>query len=256
MSEAKPRIGLNMEFRPGRSGAPALSWVNTGYYDSVTACGGLPMAIPPLGNDADLRDFLSLLDGLVLVGCALDLDPVRLGLDPHPVTKPMPSRREDFDRRLARLAAELKIPTLAIGSGMQVLNVVLGGSVVQHIPEVYARALQHRDTLDNCNRHILEIVPGTRMDQIYGPGEIRVNSQHHMSVGNIASPFRVCATAPDGVIEAYESVDDDWFCLGIQWHPESDTASALDMQVFETFMQHCFREDMAPIVSINNRHVA
>ena len=252
----KPLIGINGEFRAARKDTIPLTWVNTGYYDSVTATGGLPSLIPPLGDDADLRQYLEMLDGLVLTGCNFDLDPVRLGMERHPHTRPMPTRREDFDRRLCKLAVELRIPTLAIGIGMQTMNVVCGGTLFQHIPEEIPRSLHHRDPVENCLRHIIEIVPGTRMDKIYGPGEIRVNSQHHMSVDQVASQFRVCATAPDGVIEAYESTTDDWFCLGVQWHPENETASALDMQVFEAFLEACQAEEQPAILPMPVRQAA
>ena len=232
----KPLIGINGEFRALRKDAIPLSWYNTGYYDSVTAAGGLPFLIAPLASDDDLKQCLEMLDGLVLCGCPLDLDPIRLGMDRHPATRVMPSRREDFDRRLCRLAVEMRIPILAIGAGMQELNVVCGGTLHQHIPENIQKALHHRDPVESTLRHVIEIVPGTRVDTIYGPGEIRVNSQHHMCVDHVAKLFRVSATSPDGVVEAYESIDEDWFCLGVQWHPENESASALDMQVFENFL--------------------
>ena len=235
----KPLIGINGDFRPARKDSIPLPWINSGYYDSVTAAGGLPMIIPPLASDDDLRQFLEMLDGLVITGGALDLDPIRLGLELHPSTRPMPNRREDFDRRLCRLAVEMKIPVLAIGLGMQELNVICGGTLYQHVTEDVPKAFHHRDSVENCLRHIIDIVPGTRVDKIYGPGEIRVNSQHHMAVDQLAHCFKVSATAPDGVIEAYESISDDWFCLGVQWHPENSTASALDMQVFENFLEAC-----------------
>ncbi len=168
----------------------------------------------------------------------------------------MPARREDFDRRLCKLAFEMRIPTLAIGAGMQTLNVICGGTLFQHLPEDIPRALHHRDTVENCLRHIIDIVPGTRMDKIYGPGEIRVNSQHHMAVDQVASQFRVSATAPDGVIEAYESISEDWFCLGVQWHPENETASALDMQVFEAFLEACQFEDQPSVLPMPIRQAA
>ena len=126
-------------------------------------------------------------------------------MERHPATRSMPLRREDFDRRLCKLAYEMRIPILAIGIGMQELNVVCGGTLHQHIPEEFQKPLHHRDPVESTLRHIIEIVPGTRMDSIYGPGEIRVNSQHHMCVDQVAEPFRVCATSPDGVIEAYET---------------------------------------------------
>jgi len=235
----RPMIGMNMEYRGARKDAVALSWLTTGHYECVTAAGGLPVLCPPYAEDSDLKQFLKMLDGLVLCGCSLDLDPVRMGIDKHPSTRVMPARREDFDRRLCAAAVEMRIPILAIGAGMQTLNVVCGGTLFQHIPENFARPLHHRDPVESTLRHVIDIVPGTRVDTIYGPGEIRVNSQHHMCVDQIAPMFRVSATCPDGVIEAYEAIDDDWFCLGVQWHPENESSSALDMQVFETFLAAC-----------------
>lgn len=236
---SKPRIAINGDFRPERKDVTPLSWYNAGYYDSVTAAGGLPMPLPPFADDDDLNQFLNLVDGIVLAGCTQDMNPQRLGMEPHPTTRAMPSRREDFDRRLAKLAVERKIPTLAIGLGMQIMNVVCGGTIFQHIPESFNRSMHHFDPVEKNLRHIIDIVPGTRVDTIYGPGEIRINSGHHQAVDQLATHFQVSATAPDGVIEAYESIQDNWYCVGVQWHPESETASALDMQVFQHFMEAC-----------------
>ncbi len=241
----KPIIGINADFRPASNEHIALTWIQTGYYDQITGAktdkspGGIPLIIPPLADDKDLQQCLSGLDGIVLGGCSLDLDPRRLGLDKHPAAKPMPTRREDFDRRLCKLAVEMKLPILAIGAGMQTVNVVCGGTLFQHIPEDIPRAFQHRDQVERTLRHIINIVPGTRIDKMYGPGEIRVNSDHHMCVDQLAPRFKVSATAPDGVVEAFESIEEDWFCVGVQWHPESETAAALDMQVFEIFLESC-----------------
>lgn len=243
---SKPLIGINGDFRPARKDQIPLSWFNSGYYDSVTAAGGLPVLISPLDNDSDLKQLLSMLDGLVLAGCIQDLDPIRLGMDRHPSTRPMPIRREDFDRRLCRMAVELRMPILAIGSGLQLLNVMCGGTIFQHIPEDFQKALHHRDPVESTLRHIIEIVPGTRMDTIYGPGEIRVNSCHHQAVDQVASMFRVSSRSPDGVVESIEAVDDNWFCVGVQWHPENESASALDMQVFEQFLEGC--QQAAPAI--------
>ncbi len=233
----KPMIGINGDFRAPRNDGFAISWFNTGYYDSVIAAGGIPVLIPPMAEDDDLIQLLETLDGIVLAGCNLDLEPVRLGFEKHPSSRAMPTRREEFDRRLCKLVVEKKIPTLAIGSGMQTLNIVCGGTLFQHIPEDFQKALHHRDPVETTLRHIIDIVPGTRCDSIYGPGEIRVNSQHHMSIDQVAHLFKVSATSPDGVVEAYESVDENWFCFGAQWHPENESASALDMQVFEHFLE-------------------
>jgi putative glutamine amidotransferase len=253
---AKPVIAINADFRPARKDSFSFSWMHTGYYDSVSATGGIPVVLPPLADDDDLQRILENVDGLVLSGCKLDLDPVRMGFDKHPITRPMPQRREDFDRRLAKLAFEMKIPTLAIGSGMQTLNVICGGTLFQHVAEDVLKALCHRDPVENCLRHVIEIVPGTKMDQIYGPGEIRVNSDHHMAVDQLAPVFRVSATTYDGVIEAYESAIENWWCLGVQFHPESESASALDMQVFEAFVEGVKEQEEAHVLSFDARRRA
>jgi putative glutamine amidotransferase len=80
---------------------------------------------------------------------------------------------------------------------------------------------------------------GTRLEEIYGFGELHVNSAHQQAVRQLGSELRVAALAPDGVIEAIETTDEDWFCIGVQWHPEGETASALDRQLFECFVQAC-----------------
>ena len=159
-------IGINGDFRSTRKEQVALSWYNTGYYDSVTAAGGLPVLIPPYADDDDLKQMLSMLDGLILSGCALDLDPVRLGMDRHPSTRVMPSRREDFDRRICRLAVENRVPLLASGVGAQILNVVCGGTLFQNVTEQLPKALHHLDPVVNNLRHIIEIEPGTNVDPI------------------------------------------------------------------------------------------
>lgn len=251
INRPKPLIGITGDFRPDRFNAAALSWFNTGYYDSVTAAGGIPLLLPPLESDEDIARSLESVSGIVLAGCSLDLDPARMKQHPHPSVRVMPKRREDYDRRIAELAIQRKVPVLAIGVGMQLVNVLCGGSLHQHIPEDIPRALHHRDPVEQNLRHVLEIVPGTRLDAIYGPGEVRVNSAHHMAIRDLAGRFRVSAACPDGVIEAYESTEDDWFCLGVQWHPESGTASALDLQIFEAFVDAAAREvEPAEILSM------
>ncbi|MBI5760411.1 MAG: gamma-glutamyl-gamma-aminobutyrate hydrolase family protein [Planctomycetales bacterium] len=239
----KPLIGLNGDFRPAKKDVVPLSWFNSGYYDSISAAGGVPMLIPPYSEDADMKQIVSMLDGIVLAGCTLDLDIIRLGMDKHPAARPMPQRREDFDRRLCKMAIEMRMPILAIGSSMQLMNVLCGGTIFRHISEDCPKALHHRDPVESTLRHIIEIVPGSRVDTIYGPGEIRVNSSHHMAVDQIAKPFKVTARAPDGVIEAFEAIDERWWCVGVQWHPESESASALDMQVFENLLAACAADE-------------
>jgi putative glutamine amidotransferase len=233
---AKPLIGLNADFRSARKDSPALSYISAGYYDAITAAGGIPVMIPPLADADDVSRVLDQLDGVVMVGGA-DLDPRRDGFMLHPSVRTMEERREDFDRMLMEQVADRRMPVLAIGVGMQLLNVSQGGNLFLHVPEDMPKALPHKDPLDRAHRHALEVVPGTLMSRVYGDGEIRVNSTHHMAVDQVADGFMVTARCPDGVVEAIESVQPDWLAVGTQFHPESESASALDLRIFEEFIE-------------------
>jgi putative glutamine amidotransferase len=228
-------IGLNADFRAAKKDSPAYSFLCAGYFDALTRAGGVPVIIPPLDDDADLNRILDVLDGIVLVGGA-DLDPRRDGFMLHPSLRLLDPRRECFDRRLMKLAADRRLSVMGIGAGMQLLNVSEGGNLFLHIPEDMPKALPHRDPLDSAHRHALEVVPGSLMERVYGEGEIRVNSLHHMAIDEVAPGFAVTARCPDGIVEAIESVRPDWFAIGTQFHPEAESASALDLRIFEEFL--------------------
>jgi putative glutamine amidotransferase len=231
----KPLIGINADFRAAKQDVPAYSYVAEGYYGAILRAGGLPVIIPPYESEQNVRDVLDRLDGVLLVGGA-DLDPRRDGWMLHPTVRLQDSRREAFDRCLIRLVAGRRMPVFGIGSGLQLLNVSQGGNLLLHIPEDLPNALPHRDSLDPAHRHTLELAAGSIMDRVYGDGELRVNSMHHMAVDEVAPGFAATARCPDGVIEAIESTMPDWFAFGTQFHPEADTASALDMRIFEEFL--------------------
>ena len=178
--------------------------------------------------------------GVLAVEAALgDLDPRRDGWMLHPTVRLQDPRRESSDRMLVRLIAEHRMPVLGIGAGMQLINVSQGGNLMLHIPEDMPGALPHLDPLDPDHRHTLQLASGSIMDRVYGDGELRVNSMHHMAVDEIAPGFQVTARCPDGIVEAIESTMEDWFAFGTQFHPEASTASALDMQVFDAFLEGC-----------------
>jgi len=120
--------------------------------------------------------------------------------------------------------------------GMQLLNVTRGGNLFLHIPEDLPDAVPHKDPQDPGHRHGLEVEPGSLLESVYGDGEIRVGSMHHMAIDEVAPGFVVTARSPDGVIEAIESDQDDWFAIGTQFHPESLAATALDARVMEEFV--------------------
>ena len=207
------------------------------------AAGGLPILLPPLGKEPEIDAMLDKLDGIVLTG-GLDMDPRRNGQAMSNSIQVMADRRDASDRILVRRVIEREVPVLAIGVGMQQLNVLMGGALFLHLPMDVPKSMPHFDPSGGPHRHIILLEPNTKIDEIYGGGELRVNSRHHQAINTLGKGMRIGAKSPDGVIEAIESEDPDWFCMGVQWHPEADTASALDMQLFECFVQATTRESV------------
>lgn len=232
---SKPIIGLNVDYRGARKDSPAFAYLCAGYFDALQRVDAVPLLVPPLRDDDDLQRVLDLLDGFVLIGGA-DLDPRFDGFMLHPSLRLLDRRREEFDRRLMTHIAQRRLPVLGIGCGMQLLNVSQGGNLFLHLPEDLPRALPHTDSSDPQHRHALEVKMGSLMERVYGEGEIRVNSMHHMAIDDVAPGFIATACCPDGVVEAIESTMPDWFALGTQFHPEAESASALDLRVFEEFV--------------------
>jgi putative glutamine amidotransferase len=231
----KPLIGLSTDFVAATHDRPAYSLICAGYYDCIANAGGIPLIVPPIEDAADLTTILDQLDGFVMVG-GRDLDPRRDGYMLHPSVRLMDPRREQFDRILCQMVCDRRMPVFGIGAGMQLLNVTMGGNLFLHIPEDLPKAIPHKDLHDPAHRHGLVVEPNSVMDRVYGDGEVRVNSMHHMAVDEVAPGFVVTARCPDGVIEAIESRVDDWFAIGTQFHPEAESASALDIRIFQEFI--------------------
>lgn len=241
--QVRPLIGINTDLVLGKMEGSGQIRLHLGYADSVYAAGGMPVIIPPVLKKADLEALLDRLDGLVLVGGQGDLDPKRQGLPRHHAVTPIPAQREDFDRLLCQLAVDRQMPILGVALGMHLLNVICGGTLYMHLPEDLPRSLPHFDATGAVHRHAVKLQPGSRLEVIYGEEEILVNSYHHQAVREVAPGFRIAAVAPDGVIEAIETDSEDWWALGVQWHPHSETASKLDLQVFEALVQACTKRE-------------
>jgi putative glutamine amidotransferase len=236
MVKDRPLIGINTDLRIAAKGRPAVSSIHSGYYDCILTAGGIPVVIPPLTKEMDLLPIIEQLDGIVLTE-GDDLDPIRQGLGAHPSIRKVLDRREVHDRLLCKFAQARKMPVLGIGLGMQELVVTMGGGLYQHLPEDLPRSIPHYDPQGGLHRHIVTMVRNSLCEDIYGEGEIRVNSYHHQGVRKLPPGFRVGAEAPDGVIEAIEwKHPEDWFCVGLQWHPHKEGTVSLDMQMIEAFV--------------------
>lgn len=237
----RPVIGINADYFNAGKTYSAHARVNAGYFDAVYAAGGLPIMLPPIGKEPEIDALLDRCDGILLTG-GLDMDPRRQNQPLTPSTQMMAERRDLNDRIMVRRVIERQMPVLAIGVGMQQINVLMGGSLFNHLPVDCPKALPHFDPTGAPHRHIVLLEENTRIEEIYGTNELRVNSKHHQGVNVVGKGLRIGGKSPDGVIEALESEDQDWFCLAVQWHPEADTASALDMQMFECFIQETIRQ--------------
>lgn len=222
----KPRIGIATGCGSA-GGEKYLSQLSMTYVRSVVAGGGIPLLLPPNQDSDVLSGALDAVDGLVLPG-GPDLDPAYYGESPHPMWEPVTGPREGFDIRLCRLAFEKEIPILGICHGCQVVNVALGGSLVQDILTAFPESpvVHRRRVFPFFVPHTVSVEPGSLLESIVGGPRIETNSAHHQSVKRAAEGLRVVARADDGVVEAVEWVGDRRFLLGIQWHPEEMAQSS------------------------------
>ncbi len=232
---SKPLIGINADFRPANRSTPAYAYLSAGYFDSIKAAGGIPVVCPPLADADSVRGLLDVLHGFVMIGGG-DLDPRRDGFMLHHTVRLLDPARETSDRMLMDEIAERRMPVFGIGTGMQLLNIQQGGNLFLDIREDLPGAVPHFDAQDLNHRHTLDVESDSLVGRIYGDGEIRVSSRHHMAIDEVAPGFRVTARCPDGVIEAIESEMLDWYAIGTQFHPECGAASALDIRLFEEFV--------------------
>jgi putative glutamine amidotransferase len=184
----------------------------------------VPLVLPPL-DEAHANRVLDAVSGLVLTG-GEDVAPRRYGEAPHEALGAVNESRDDWEIALVAAAHGRGLPTLAICRGIQVLNVALGGTLVQDIPSQCPSALPHADKAGRATRvHQIQVDAGTRLARILDAERLTVNSAHHQSVGRVGKGLRITARAPDGIVEGAEWIGDDWWAVGVQWHPEELTAT-------------------------------
>lgn len=185
------------------------------YTDAVAATGARFEVIPWTSDAA--RD-ATRFDALVLCG-GDDVDARHFGEANHPTVETVPPIRDDYEIGLVRRARAAGTPLLGVCRGAQVMNVALGGSLIQHVPDVPGAGAHRGGT-----SHDVHLQPGTRLASIGGvAGAITVNSFHHQAVGRLATGLRVAARAADGIVEAVEATDPAGpFFVGVQWHPERE----------------------------------
>jgi putative glutamine amidotransferase len=215
----RPIIGLTLDHEPA-GGWSKFPWyaIRENYCTAVRRAGGLPLLLP---HEPDLAEaYLDAIDGLIVTGGGFDIDPALFGAEIRHPTVTTKDRRTAFELAAAQGALARDMPVLGICGGQQLLNVALGGTLIQHIPDEVPSALPHRQPNPrNEPGHRVRILADTQLRRIAGADVLSVNSAHHQSVKEVGSGLVVDAVAEDGVIEGIEDPRRR-FCLGVQWHPE------------------------------------
>jgi putative glutamine amidotransferase len=231
---APPVIGLTLDHEPP-GGWSKFPWyaIRENYCSAVRHAGGLPVLLPHEPDVAEL--YLDCIDALIVTGGGFDVDPVLFGATSRHPTVTTKDRRTAFELTATRGALAREMPVLGICGGQQLLNVALGGSLIQHIPDEIPNALAHRQPNPrNEPGHAVRIVAGTLLHRITGTERLPVNSAHHQAVKDAGPGVVIDAVAEDGVVEGIEDPRRR-FCLGVQWHPEFEINDA-DRRIFRAFI--------------------
>jgi gamma-glutamyl-gamma-aminobutyrate hydrolase PuuD len=242
VSERRPVIGITSYAQEASFGVwrvPA-ALVPLDYVEMVERAGGRPLLVPP--SEEGVEETLDALDGLVLSGGA-DLDPALYGAEAHAATDAPQRRRDAGELALLRAALDRDLPTLAICRGSQLLNVVRGGNLVQHLPEVVGDE-RHKETPGTFSEHGVRVEPESRLGRLVG-NHAPVKSHHHQGFGRVGEGLVGTAWAEDGTLEGLEDPSRR-FVLGVLWHPEAGEDAALfEALVVEARAYRAARESAA-----------
>jgi putative glutamine amidotransferase len=228
----KPLIGLTIYARDadGQFRLPAL------YCDAVVRAGGVPVLLPPVEVDVSL--WLARCDGLILAGGG-DVDPACYGGRLHATNYGMDRQRDTNELAMVRHALETDLPTFAICRGIQVLNVALGGALIQHIPEMVGETVLHRLPPRKPTPHPVAIDPDSRLAEMLECTQCTPISWHHQALGELGRGLRVAAQTADGVVEAVELPEHPEL-IAVQWHPELSAAEdPIQQRLFNQLVEKC-----------------
>lgn len=223
----KPTIGITGAYIKRNEHMEGV-YVHHDYHKSVAANGGIPIILPFINPEMTLET-LPLCDGIILSG-GEDVDPQFYGQDPHIHLGPTLPDRDLVEIEIVKYAIRHNIPILAICRGVQILNVALGGALIQDIPSQMKEPIKHSQTEERRrDTHWVTISTDSKLFQILGANRIRVNSLHHQALDKVSNDLRVVAMSSDGIVEAVEYIHSSTFTVGVQWHPESMASSNSSM---------------------------
>jgi putative glutamine amidotransferase len=230
MVTERPLIGITSYAQPAKWGSWELpaALVPLYYVESVERAGGRALVVPPSIDAVD--ETLDVLDGVVFSG-GMDIDPSAYGADRHPETDAAQAHRDAGELALLERALERDMPTLAICRGFQLLNVLRGGDLVQHLPESVGHE-GHREMHGAFSEHPVDVRDGTRLAEILGARHDGVQSSHHQGVGRVGEGLVETAWAEDGSLEGLEDPEKR-FAVAVLWHPEMEE----DKRLFEALVE-------------------
>lgn len=230
-------IGITLDYETNQHYA-LHPWyaLRENYSNAIAQFGAVPIMLPYHVDMVD--DYLSMIDGLLITGGNFDISPEIYGEAIKSDKVSVKNNRSEFELKLARGALEKDIPILGICGGEQLLNVIAGGTLIQHIPDEIKNCLVHEQPAPkDAPSHMIKLQEDSKLYAIVGSREYMVNSTHHQAVKSVASNVAISAYAPDGVIEAIEFTDKK-FVIGVEWHPEY-LKSEEDAKLIKAFIDAC-----------------
>lgn len=228
---SEPVIGITSVYAVDKVSGSASTSVNFAYIRAVVDVGGVPVVLPTIDDERIIERYVREMDGLLLVGGA-DIPPAAYEEKPHETVRVMPSQRYNSDTKLIAQWLDSGKPLLGVCLGMQFTNVVAGGSLIQDIPSQVGGKVKHR------GYHTVQVEPGSFLADIIEADKIRVYSNHHQAVKDMAEGFKIVARSEDGVVEAMERKEGG-FGLFVQWHPEQTDDLAARRAIYGALVQAC-----------------
>ena len=214
----KPVIGITLDEEVEKTYSK-YPWyaARKNYSESVEIAGGVAIFLP--NNVKAINQYLNFIDGLLVTGGDFDIDPQIYGQERKPTLK-IKNTRTDFEFKITKKAIKRKLPVLGICGGQQLINVVLGGTLFQHIPDIIDSNINHEQPNPrNEASHFIHIKKNTTLFNYVKSTKMFVNSAHHQAVDKLGKNLIISAVSEDGIIEAIETKTSN-YCLGVQWHPE------------------------------------
>jgi putative glutamine amidotransferase len=227
-----PAIGILGKELPVSNESRGCCLWPPGYEAAINAAGGKPIFLNIPAPGKTWAEALDGIEGILFIGDE--------STNPRVLTE---------QERLCQYCRKQSMPILAIDYGLHIMNNTFGGNLFVDLAKEQPLALQHRHPPERGLRHAIMVDPSTRLSRIYGEGEIVVNSEHRKAVAKLGKGFKISARALDGITEAIEMESEEWFAVGVQWHPASASASGLDIQLFRGLIEACLQRSAVPVAT-------